>query len=340
MFRFAQPQYLYLLLIVPLMWAIYFYSVYRNRENMAKYGNPQILQSLAPDVSKYKPGTKFFLQQLALIVMIFIIARPQMGAKIETVKKQGVEIIIALDVSNSMLARDIAPSRLDKAKQMLSKLIDQLDNDKVGLIVFAGDAYTQLPITSDFVSAKMFLSTISPDMVPTQGTAIGRAIALAMNSFTPDQSADKAIIVITDAENHEDDAVQMAKEAAQKGIMVDVIGIGSEQGAPIPIGGNDTNLRKDNQGNVVITKLNAQLGRDIAKAGDGIYISADNTGSALRALTAEVKKMKKSDIESKVYSEYDEQFQGLAWIVLILLLLDIFILDRKNKLMKKVNFFS
>lgn len=340
MFRFAQPQYLYLLLIVPLMWAIYFYSVYRNRKNMAKYGNPQILQSLAPDVSKYKPGTKFFLQQLALIVMIFIIARPQMGAKIETVKKQGVEIIIALDVSNSMLARDIAPSRLDKAKQMLSKLIDQLDNDKVGLIVFAGDAYTQLPITSDFVSAKMFLSTISPDMVPTQGTAIGRAIALAMNSFTPDQSADKAIIVITDAENHEDDAVQMAKEAAQKGIVVDVIGIGSEQGAPIPIGGNDTNLRKDNQGNVVITKLNAQLGRDIAKAGDGIYISADNTGSALRALTAEVKKMKKSDIESKVYSEYDEQFQGLAWIVLILLLLDIFILDRKNKLMKKVNFFS
>ena len=340
MFRFAQPQYLYLLLIVPLMWAVYFYSVYRNRKNMAKYGNPQILQSLAPDVSKYKPGTKFFLQQLALIVMIFIIARPQMGAKIETVKKQGVEIIIALDVSNSMLARDIAPSRLDKAKQMLSKLIDQLDNDKVGLIVFAGDAYTQLPITSDFVSAKMFLSTISPDMVPTQGTAIGRAIALAMNSFTPDQSADKAIIVITDAENHEDDAVQMAKEAAQKGIMVDVIGIGSEQGAPIPIGGNDTNLRKDNQGNVVITKLNAQLGRDIVKAGDGIYISADNTGSALRALTAEVKKMKKSDIESKVYSEYDEQFQGLAWIVLILLLLDIFILDRKNKLMKKVNFFS
>lgn len=340
MFRFAQPQYLYLLLIVPLMWAIYFYSVYRNRKNMAKYGNPQILQSLAPDVSKYKPGTKFFLQQLALIIMIFIIARPQMGAKIETVKKQGVEIIIALDVSNSMLARDIAPCRLDKAKQMLSKLIDQLDNDKVGLIVFAGDAYTQLPITSDFVSAKMFLSTISPDMVPTQGTAIGRAIALAMNSFTPDQSADKAIIVITDAENHEDDAVQMAKEAAQKGIMVDVIGIGSEQGAPIPIGGNDTNLRKDNQGNVVITKLNAQLGRDIAKAGDGIYISADNTGSALRALTAEVKKMKKSDIESKVYSEYDEQFQGLAWIVLLLLLLDIFILDRKNKLMKKVNFFS
>ena len=340
MFRFAQPQYLYLLLIVPLMWAIYFYSVYRNRKNMAKYGNPQILQSLAPDVSKYKPGTKFFLQQLALIIMIFIIARPQMGAKIETVKKQGVEIIIALDVSNSMLARDIAPSRLDKAKQMLSKLIDQLDNDKVGLIVFAGDAYTQLPITSDFVSAKMFLSTISPDMVPTQGTAIGRAIALAMNSFTPDQSADKAIIVITDAENHEDDSVQMAKEAAQKGIMVDVIGIGSEQGAPIPIGGNDTNLRKDNQGNVVITKLNAQLGRDIAKAGDGIYISADNTGSALRALTAEVKKMKKSDIESKVYSEYDEQFQGLAWIVLLLLLLDIFILDRKNKLMKKVNFFS
>lgn len=340
MFRLAQPEYLYLLFIVPLLWAVYIYSVYRNKKNLKKYGNPSILDDLSPDVSKYKPGAKFFLQQLAFIVLIFILARPQMGAKVETVKKQGVEIVVALDVSNSMLARDIQPSRLEKAKQMLSKLVDGLDNDKVGLIVFAGDAYTQLPITSDFVSAKMFLSSISPEMVPTQGTAIGKAIDVAMSSFTTDKSADKAIIVITDAENHEDDAVQAAKEAAKKGIMVDVIGIGSTQGAPIPMGKNSNTLRKDDQGNVVITKLNETLGREIAQAGGGIYIGADNTGSALRALMSEVKKMKKSDIESKVYSEYDEQFQGLAWIALLLLLADVFILDRKNKLMKKINFFS
>ncbi|MCH5328468.1 MAG: VWA domain-containing protein [Coprobacter sp.] len=307
---------------------------------MARYGDTQILSTLMPDVSKYKPGLKFIIQQLAFIVLVFIIARPQMGAKVEMVKKQGVEIVIALDVSNSMLAKDITPSRLDKAKQILSKLIDELDNDKVGLIVFAGDAYTQLPITSDFISAKMFLSSISPEMVPTQGTAIGRAISMAMNSFTPDQTADKAIIVITDAENHEDDAVGVAADAAKKGIAVDVIGIGTEQGAPIPVNGNDVNLQKDNQGNVVITRLNPQLGREIAKAGGGIYISADNTGNALKALIAEVKKMKKADIETKIYSEYDEQFQGLAWIVLVLLLLDIFILDRKNKWMKNIDFFS
>ena len=307
MFRFAQPEYLYLLLIVPLIWVLYFYSVYKKKKNLAKFGHVKTLEPLMPDVSKYKPGTKFFLQQLALIVLVFLIARPQMGAKVETVKKQGVEIVVALDVSNSMLARDIN---------------------------------TQLPITSDFVSAKMFLSSIDPNMVPTQGTAIGRAISLAMNSFTPDESADKAIIVITDGENHEDDAVAMAAEAAKKGIRVDVIGIGSPQGSPIPMSNESSDFRKDNEGNVVITKLNEQMGQEIAKAGEGIYVTADNTNSALRALTSQIKKMKKSDIESKVYSEYDEQFQGLAWIVLLLLLVDIFILARKNEWMKKFNFFT
>jgi hypothetical protein len=293
-----------------------------------------------PDVSKYKPSVKFTIQSLAFIVLIFLIARPQFGSKLEKVKKQGVEIMIALDVSNSMLAKDITPNRLEKAKMMLSKLVDELDNDKVGLIVFAGDAYTQLPITSDYVSAKMFLNTIDPKMVPTQGTAIGRAISTAMNSFSPNTEADKAIIVITDGENHEDDAVGIAREAAKKGIKVDVIGIGSQQGVPIPKGNNDNDFIKDNEGNVVITKLNEAMGQEIAKAGEGIYVRADNTSSATRALSEEVKKMKKADIESKVYSEYDEQFQGLAWIALILLLVDVFILDRKNSWLKKVNFFS
>ena len=339
MFRFAQPQYLYLLLIVPLMWAIYFYSVYRNRKNMAKYGNPQILQSLAPDVSKYKPGTKFFLQQLALIIMIFIIARPQMGAKIETVKKQGVEIIIALDVSNSMLARDIAPSRLDKAKQMLSRLTDGFTNDKVGLIVFAGDAFTQLPITSDYISAKMFLSSINPSMVSTQGTAIGAAINLAARSFTPDETTDKAIILITDGENHEDDAIGAAKAAAEKGIHVNIVGMGDPKGSPIPIQGSN-NYMKDKDGNVVITKLNEQMGQEIAAAGNGMYVRADNTNSALKALQKEIEKMNKTELDSKVYSEYDEQFQIFAWIALFLLIADFMTLDRKNRIFRKVKLFS
>ena len=340
MFRFANPEYLYLLLLLPVVWVLYFYGVWRNRRNMARMGRADVLGGLMPDVSRYKPGAKFFLQQLALLVLVFLVARPQMGAKLEVVKRQGVEIMIALDVSNSMLAQDIAPSRLERSKMLLSRLFDDLDEDKVGLIVFAGDAYMQLPITTDFVSAKMFLANISPSMVPTQGTAIGEAIRLAMNSFTPDESADKAIIVITDGENHEDDAVAMAKEAAKRGIKVDVIGIGSSQGSPIPMNGQDRNFRKDGSGNVVITKLNEQMGQEIARAGEGLYVTADNTNSALRALSNEVGKMKKSEIESKVYSEYDEQFPLLAWIALGLLLFDIFVLDTKNKLMKKINFFD
>ena len=340
MFRFAQPEYLFLLLIVPVLWLLFIYARIRTKKNLKKFGRISVLFSLMPDVSKYKPSVKFTIQSLAFIVLIFLIARPQFGSKLEKVKKQGVEIMIALDVSNSMLAKDITPNRLEKAKMMLSKLVDELDNDKVGLIVFAGDAYTQLPITSDYVSAKMFLNSIDPKMVPTQGTAIGRAISTAMNSFSPNTEADKAIIVITDGENHEDDAVGIAREAAKKGIKVDVIGIGSQQGVPIPKGNNDNDFIKDNEGNVVITKLNEAMGQEIAKAGEGIYVRADNTSSATRALSEEVKKMKKADIESKVYSEYDEQFQGLAWIALILLLVDVFILDRKNSWLKKVNFFS
>ena len=329
MFRFANPQYLYLLIIVPLIWGLYLYGEYRRRRNLKKFGKEDVLSPLMPDISRYRPGLKFFLLQLAFILLILVIARPQMGSKLETVKKQGVEIEIVLDVSNSMMARDVSPSRLDKAKMMLSKLVDELSNDKIGLIVFAGDAYTQLPITSDFVSAKMFLSSIDTKMVPSQGTAIGRAINLAANSFTQDESADKAIIVITDAENHEDDAVGAAKEAASRGIRVDVVGIGTPSGSPIPINGSTSNFYKDKDGNVVITKLNESLGQEIAQAGSGIYVSADNTNRALRALTAEVRKMKKSDVESKVYSEYEEQFQILALIAFLLIMVT-----------RRVNFFT
>ncbi len=340
MFRFAHPEYFYLLLVLPIIYLVYLYGIFRRKKNLKKYGDIKLLESLMPDVSRYKPHVKFYFQLFALLVLVFVIAGPQFGSKLESVKKQGVEIMIALDISNSMLAKDISPNRLEKSKQILSKLIDDLSNDKVGLIVFAGDAYTQLPITSDYSSAKMFLSGINPNMISSQGTAIGSAIQLASRSFSPNKSSDKAIIVITDGENHEGDAVEMAKQASEKGIKVDVIGIGSPEGVPIPMNEQSNDFRKDNQGNVVISKLNETMGQQIAEAGKGIYVRADNTNNALRALLNEVRKMKKTDLESNVYSEYDEQYQSLAWIVLILLLVDIFILDRKNSLMKKFDFFS
>lgn len=339
MFRFANPEFLYLLLLLPLVLVFYVYARYWRRKAIMKYGTPALLAELMPDVSASRHHLKFWLLWGALAMVIIVIAGPQFGSKLETVKRQGVEIMVCLDVSNSMLAEDVAPNRLDKAKQMLAKLTDGLSNDKVGLIVFAGDAFTQLPITSDYISAKMFLSSINPEMVSSQGTAIGAAINLAARSFTPSETSDKAIILITDGENHEDDAVGAAKAAADKGIHVNIVGMGDPKGAPIPLDGNN-NFLKDNSGNVVITKMNEQMCQEIAAAGNGMYVRADNTNSALKALQKEIDKMNKSELDSKVYSEYDEQFQIFAWIALILLLIDFFTLDRKNHVFKKIKLFS
>ena len=339
MFRFANPEFLYLLLVLPALVVFYIYAVIQKRRAVKRYGNPALLAELMPDVSPKRQHLKFWLSFAAIALIIFVIAGPQFGSKLETVKRQGVEIMVCLDVSNSMLSEDVSPSRLDKAKQMLAKLTDGLSNDKVGMIVSAGDAFTQLPITSDYISAKMFLSSISPEMISTQGTAIGAAINLAARSFTPNESSDKAIIVITDGENHEDDAVGAAKMASEKGIHVNIVCIGDPKGAPIPMG-SANNYLKDNAGNVVITKLNEQMCQEIAAAGNGMYVRADNTNSALRALQKEIEKMNKTEMDSKVYSEYDEQFQILAWIALVLLIADVLTLDRKNRIFKKIKLFS
>ncbi len=339
MFRFAHPDFLYLLFLLPALVAFYVYAMIVKKKAIKKYGNPTLLAELMPEVSTKRQHLKFWLLFGAITMVIFIIAGPQFGSKLETVKRQGVEIMVCLDVSNSMLAEDVSPNRLDKAKQMLSRLTDGFTNDKVGLIVFAGDAFTQLPITSDYISAKMFLSSINPSMVSTQGTAIGAAINLAARSFTPDETTDKAIILITDGENHEDDAIGAAKAAAEKGILVNNVGMGDPKGSPIPIQGSN-NYMKDKDGNVVITKLNEQMGQEIAAAGNGMYVRADNTNSALKALQKEIEKMNKTELDSKVYSEYDEQFQIFAWIALFLLIADFMTLDRKNRIFRKVKLFS
>lgn len=339
MFRFANPEFLYLLFTLPAILVFYVYSVIAKKKAIKKFGNPNLLSELMPEVSSKRQNLKFWLLFSAIGVMIFVVAGPQFGSKLETVKRHGVEIMVCLDVSNSMLSEDVAPNRLDKAKQMLARLTDGFTNDKVGLIVFAGDAFTQLPITSDYISAKMFLSSINPEMVSTQGTAIGKAINLAVRSFTPNELTDKAIILITDGENHEDDAIGAAKNAAEKNIKVNIVGMGQPKGAPIPIEGGN-NYMKDREGNVVITKLNEQMCQEIASAGNGLYVRADNTNSALRALQSEIDKMNKSELESKVYSEYDEQFQILAWIVLVLLIAEVLIMDRRNRIFRKVKLFS
>lgn len=340
MFRFADPNFLYLLILLPFLVALYLYSNYHRRQNIRKYGDPALLKGLMPTISKYRPDIKFWLTFAALTLVILMLARPQFGSKMETVKRSGVEAVIALDISNSMLAEDVTPSRLDKSKKLISRLVDTFNNDKVGLIVFAGDAFTQLPITSDYVSAKMFLETINPSLITTQGTDIGAAIRLAMKSFTPQEGVGRAIIVITDGENHEGGAVEAAQEAAEKGMQVFVLGVGSPDGSPIPAEDGSNNFRRDKDGNVIVTRLNEQMCQEIAKAGNGMYIRVDNTNSAEKVLNNEIAKLSKADVESQVYTEFDEQFQALAWLVLILLVVEMLILERKIRFSKMSDYLN
>ena len=339
MFRFEEPSYLYLLFLVPLLVVFYLYSNYRKRKAIREFGDPALMKQLMPGVSKYRPDVKFTLLVIAIGLFSVLLARPQFGSKLETVKRKGVEVIIALDISNSMLAQDIQPNRLEKAKRLISRLVDGMENDKIGVIVFAGDAYTQLPITSDYISAKMFLETITPELISKQGTAIGAAINLAARSFTPQEGVGKAIIVITDGENHEGDALEASKAAAAKGIQVNVLGIGMPEGAPIPIQGTNA-FRRDREGNVVVTRLNETMCQEIARDGKGLYVRVDNTNSAQRAIEQEINKMSKSDIESKVYTEFNEQFQSVAWIILLLLLAELLILECRNPLFRNIHLFS
>ena len=339
MFRFGEPLYLYLLIVLPVLAAFYFYSNYRRRKKLRLYGDPQLLKQLMPDVSKYRPDVKFWLMLAALGMIIFMMARPQFGSKMETVKRQGIETVVALDISNSMLAEDVTPSRLEKSKKLISRLVEKFNNDKVAMIVFAGEAFTQLPITSDYISAKMFLESISPSLISTQGTDIAGAIDLGMKSFTPNEGVGRAIVLITDGENHECGAIEAAQEAAKKGIRVFVLGVGSPDGSPIPVEGSNE-FRRDKDGNVIVTRLNEQMCQEIAKAGGGIYVRVDNTNNAEKALNAEINKLAKADVETQVYTEFDEQFQVLAWLALLLLAAELMILNRKNPLFKNVNLFK
>ena len=339
MFRFEDPIYLYALVVIPVLAFIRWWMVIRQRKQLRRFGDMELVRQLMPDVSRFRPLVKFCLLLTALALMIVMLARPQMGTKISHEKRTGIETIIALDISNSMLAEDVAPSRLDRAKMMVENLVDHFTNDKIGLIVFAGEAFVQLPITSDFVSAKMFLSSIEPSLIETQGTDIAAAVTMATHSFTQEEGVGKAIIVITDGEDHEGGAMEAAQEAKDKGMRVYMLGIGSTKGAPIPVAGSHDYM-KDNTGATVMSALNEDMCKQVAEAGGGAYIHVENNSNAQEQLNHELDKLAKKEISSTVYSDFDEQFQAVGILVLLLLIAEICILEIKNPRLRKIHLFS
>ncbi|MFA5650967.1 MAG: VWA domain-containing protein [Proteiniphilum sp.] len=340
MFRFGNPEYLWLFLAMPLLLALYIFLNIKKRRDVQKMGILSTLKQMMPELSLKRSYLKFWLIFAALCTGIFMLARPQFGTKVELVEKEGIELAIAIDVSNSMLAEDVSPNRLARAKQILTRLIDVRRNDKVALIVFAGEAYVQMPLTSDTQSAKIFLNTIDPSLVPIQGTAIAQAIGLGMSSFSSDPDISKAMIIITDGEDHEGNATDIAAEAAKGGVSINVVGIGSPEGSPIPATEYGNNFMTDNEGNVVVSRLNEQMGMEIVQSGQGLYVRADNSNTAVRALEAQLNELETGTTTSLSYSEYDEKFTILAWILLVILIVEILVYDKKNPLFRNVRLFK
>lgn len=337
MLRFEDPIYLWMLLIIPILVLVRFIVWQKRKRNLRKFGDPSLLKEMMPDVSKYRPTIKFCLLLSAITILIFMIARPLVGSKISHEKREGIEVLIALDISNSMLAQDVIPSRLEKSKLLIEDLVDHFTNDKVGLVVFAGDAFVQLPITNDYVSAKMFLQNINPSLITTQGTDLARAISLSQSCFTQREHIGRAIIVITDGEDHEGGALEAAREAYKKGINVFILGVGTSKGAPIPDGNGG--YLKDNSGQTVLSALNEQMCQQVAKAGNGVYIHVDNTSDAQEKLNKELSKLQSGISDTVVYSEYNEQFQIFGIILLLLLIVETILLESRNPLFKQINLF-
>ena len=337
MLRFEDPIYLWMLLIIPILVLVRFIVWQKRKRNLRKFGDPSLLKEMMLDVSKYRPTIKFCLLLSAITILIFMIARPQVGSKISHEKREGIEVLIALDISNSMLAQDVIPSRLEKSKLLIEDLVDHFTNDKVGLVVFAGDAFVQLPITNDYVSAKMFLQNINPSLITTQGTDLARAISLSQSCFTQREHIGRAIIVITDGEDHEGGALEAAREAYKKGINVFILGVGTSKGAPIPDGNGG--YLKDNSGQTVLSALNEQMCQQVAKAGNGVYIHVDNTSDAQEKINKELSNLQSGISDTVVYSEYNEQFQIFGIILLLLLIVETILLESRNPLFKQINLF-
>lgn len=335
--RLEHTDYLYLLLLIPIFALVFIFLRLKRRKKLDKFGDIRLIDSLMPDISSYKPHLRYIILMAALLFFVIGIANPQIGSKVEEFKREGVDVVIAIDVSKSMMAEDIKPNRLSRAKQAVSRLIDELRNDRIGIIVFAGNAFLQLPLTSDYSAAKLLLSTIEPDIVSVQGTAIGNAIKLATDAFPEDDDKHKVLIIITDGENHEDDALGKAKESAEKGVVIHTIGMGSISGAPIPEG--KSGFKKDRDGNIVVSKLDASMLQQVAVSGGGRFIRAGGPDPELSNLLEDISKMDKKEYESRLITDYEDRFQYFIAVAFILLLLEFFLSDRKNLILTKLSNF-
>jgi Ca-activated chloride channel family protein len=341
MFRFAHIEYVYLLALILVFIGLFAWMMIWKRKALQRFGNLSVIGQLLPEMANSKLILKFVMMMIAWGLLVFVLVGPQTGSKLENVQRKGIDLIIALDVSNSMLAQDIKPSRIERAKQSISRLIDKLEGDRIGIIVFAGKAYTQLPITTDYAAAKMFVSTINPGMIPTQGTAIGEAIAMAINSLN-DSKRNKALVIISDGEDHEGNVLEQAELAASKGITIYTIGMGLPEGGPIPeYNGNKlVGFKKDKEGNSIVSKLDETLLQQVATIGKGMYVRATNSETGLDKIFDDINAIQKSEIESKQFSDYENQFQYFLAIALILLILDLFIFEKKTFWMKNIKPFE
>lgn len=336
MFRFANSEYLYLLLLIPLLVLFYALVARRRRHLLAKFGNLELLKGLMPDFSRGRLRLKFTLYLLAFTCVVLAAARPQFGSKLREEKAKGVEMMLVVDVSNSMLAEDFEPNRLERTKYAIGKLFEGLQQERVGLVAFAGEPKVQLPITSDYRMAQAFAKRLSPTLVGEQGTAIGKALQLATLSFSSQSEQSRVIVLITDGENHEDDAIEAARVAKEQGIRIYTIGIGTPEGAPIKIDGE---FVKDENGEMVVSKLNEQMLEQIATSTEGAYVRATKQSIGLDEIVKSINEMEKSELSTIRYEEYNEQYQYLLAVALVLLLLDNFILSRRNPRLRKFNIF-
>ena len=336
MFRFANSEYLYLLLLIPALAIIYALVARRRRHLLAKFGNLELLKGLMPDFSRGRLRLKFVLYLLAFACVVLAAARPQFGSKLREEKSKGVEMMLVVDVSNSMLAEDFEPNRLERTKYAIGKLFEGLHQERVGLVAFAGEPKVQLPITSDYRMAQAFAKRLSPTLVGEQGTAIGKALQLATLSFSSQSEQSRVIVLITDGENHEDDAVEAARVAKEQGIRIYTIGIGTPEGAPIKINGE---FVKDEDGQMVVSKLGEQMLEQIASITEGAYVRATKQSIGLEEIVKSINEMEKSELSTVRYEEYNEQYQYLLAVALMLLLLDNFILSRRNPRLRKFNIF-
>lgn len=339
MFRFANPEYLWLLLVIPFIILLYISRRVSRRKKLRAFADSQLLDSIIKDNSKYKPIIKLVLSCLIIACLIIALAGPQLGTKLEKVKRSGIEIMFVLDVSNSMLAEDIQPNRLERAKQIINKMLDNLEQDKAGLIIFAGNAFLQVPLTTDYSAIKLLLPIAGPDMIGLQGTAIGKALDLARISFSEDKTVKKAIIIISDGENHEDDALSAAKASYSEGIKIYTIGMGSPAGAPIPIGNNKDYL-KDENGQIVTSRMSPDMLSDIAKAGNGRFVYGSERTSEIAQILNDLSGLQKKEFDEMVYTDYDDKFYYFLWAALVLIIIDIFISEKRNPYLSRIKLFK